>query len=102
MNTRHIQRHHLHTILCASFQLHPTTWQERPPLLFLLPSSTTAELDFTSYFRSKIEMLQAFLHVRPHTHTHVRTKDTHRETEPRAPCGHAFFCLPVSNVKNDD
>lgn len=38
----------------------------------------------------------------PPTHTHVRTKDTHRETELRAPRGHAFFCLPVSNIKNND
>lgn len=35
----------------------------------------------------------------PPTHTHVHTKGTHRETEMRAPCGHAFFCLPVSNIK---
>lgn len=93
---RHRHRHrHLRTILYKSFQLHPTIWQETP--LLFLASSAARELASTFYFQSKIEILQAYLHVRPHTRAQKR--HTHRDSLMHAPCGHAFFCLPVSGKK---
>lgn len=33
------------------------------------------------------------------THTYAHKRHTHGDTQTRTPCGHAFFCLPVSNKK---
>lgn len=52
------------------------------------------------FFQSKIEILQAYLHVRPHTHVHTKDTHIHRDTQIHTPRGHAFFYFPVSNKKN--
>lgn len=94
-NEHTLHHHHLRTILYESFQLHPTFWQEAPLFFYCLLYHQRTRFHF--FFQSKIEILQAYLHVRPHTH--VRTKDTHihRDTQIHTPCGHAFFYFPVSN-----
>lgn len=51
------------------------------------------------FFQSKIEILQAYLHVRPHTHVHTKETHIHRDTQIHTPRGHAFFYFPVSNKK---
>lgn len=67
---------------------------------FFFASSAARELASTFYFQSKIEILQAYLHVRPHTRAQKR--HVHGDSLMHAPCGHAFFCLPVSSKKKGD
>lgn len=66
----HLLHHHLRSILCDSFQSHPTSWQA----LFLpLPLENKLPL----LIQSRIEILQAYLHVRPHTHKRHRHTAAH-------------------------
>lgn len=95
VNTHHSHQHHLHTILCDSFQMHPTRWQETSLLSFLFLCHHRTPPPFFPIQNRNVTSLFAC----PPTHTHVHTKDTHRDTEMHTPCGHAFFCLPVSNEK---
>lgn len=98
-NEHTLHQHHLRTILYESFQLHPTFWQEAPLSFFyrLLYHQRTRFHFF--FFQSKIEILQAYLHVRPHTHVHTKDTHIHRDTQIHTPRGHAFFYFPVSNKK---
>lgn len=53
------------------------------------------------FFQSKIEILQAYLHVRPHTRAHKRHTHTQRHTDPHSPwtCLLLFPCQQQKKQK---
>lgn len=81
---------HLRPILFGSYLLAAASLLS----LLSLPPENWITLFFVVL--SKIEILQADLHVHPHTC--VQKMHTHTHTH-RSPCGHAFFCFPVSTNK---
>lgn len=91
MKTDVTWRHHLHTItrhFSVSFYLLARSITPVPSIL----SCQRSQLHF--FLLSKIEILQAYFHGRPHTRTHKECTCTHAQHQIHIPLGHAFCCSP--------